>query len=81
MRTTLTIDSDVAAKAKEAVRKTGLPFKTLINDALRVGIDAVMAPKSGKPYRTQGRPMGLKPGLNYDNLHQLLERGEGEHYR
>ena len=80
MRTTLTIDSDVAAKAKEAMRKTGLPFKALINDALRVGIDAVMMPKPGRVYRTEGRPMGLKQGLNYDNVTELLERAEGEDF-
>jgi hypothetical protein len=81
MRTTLTIDSDVAAKAKEAVRITGLPFKRLINDALRIGIDAVLAPREGVPYKTKGRPLGLRPGLNYDNISELLDRSEGEDWR
>ncbi len=81
MRTTLTIDNDVAAKAKEAVRKTGLPFKTLINDALRIGIDAVVAPRMGKPYKTAGHPLGLRPGLNYDDVSELLDLGEGDDWR
>ena len=81
MRTTLTIDSDVAAKAKEAVRKTGLPFKRVINDALRIGIDAVVAPREGLPYKTKGRPLGLRPGLSYDNISELLELGEGDDWR
>lgn len=81
MRTTLTLDGDVAAKAREAVRKTGLPFKVIVNNALRVGIDAVLAPRQGTPFQTIGRPMGLRPGLNYDNISELLDLGEGENRR
>ena len=81
MRTTLTIDSDVAARAKEAVRVTGLPFKTLINQALRVGIEAVLVPEQPKTYRTEGIPMGLRKGLSYDNIAELLARTEGEDHR
>ena len=80
MRTTLTIDSDVAAKAKEAMRKTGLPFKQLINKALRSGIDIVLMPPTSKPYSTQGRPMGLRKGLSYDNISELLSISEGENH-
>jgi hypothetical protein len=81
MRTTLTIDPDVAMQAKEAIRLTGLPFKTLINSALRIGIDAVVAPKTARPYRTQGHPMGLRKGLSYDNIHELLAIVEKEDFR
>jgi len=72
MRTTLTIDTDVAVKAKQAVLKAGLPFKSVINQALRVGIDAVTAPKKSRPYQTQGHAMRLCKGLSYDNIEDLL---------
>ena len=81
MRTTLTIDSDVAAKAKAAARMTGLPFKTLINNALRIGIEAVMQPAQARKYQTQGRPMGLRQGMSYDNIGELLALSEGEDHR
>ena len=77
----MTIDADVAVKAKQAVLKTGLPFKSVINQALRVGIDAVTAPKKSKSYRTQGHAMGLRKGLSYDNIQELLAIAEGEDYR
>ncbi len=80
MRTTLTIDSDVAAKTKAAVRRTGRPFKAVINEALRLGLDALMTPRLPRPYVTNARPMGLRPGLSYDNISELLDRGEGEHH-
>jgi hypothetical protein len=81
MRTTLTIDDDVAAKARLAVRTTGLSFKELINSALRIGIDVVQSPKKSRPYHTQARPMGLRKGLSYDNVAELLSVSEGEDHR
>jgi hypothetical protein len=81
MRTTLTIDPDIAVKAKKAVQLTGMPFKSLINQALRIGIDAVLSPKKSRPYRTEGRPMRLRKGLSYDNIQELLSVAEGEDFR
>ena len=78
MRTTLTLDPDVAAKARRGARKLGRPFKEVINAALRIGLDHVLNPPSAKPYRTKPRPMGLRPGFNYDNIAELLARAEGE---
>ncbi len=78
MRTTLTLDSDIAAKARRGAAKLRKPFKDVINEALRVGLDAVLAPPVAKPYRTQPRPLGLRRGFNYDNIAELLAQGEGE---
>jgi hypothetical protein len=80
MRTTLTLDPDVAAKAKKAANTLGKPFKEVINAALRSGLDQVLNPPAARPYRTKPRPMGLREGLNYDNIAELLARGEGEDY-
>ncbi len=77
MRTTLTLDPDVAAKAKRGAAKLGKPLKTVINAALRIGLDQVLNPPS-KPYRTKPHPLGLPPGLSYDNISELLARIEGE---
>ena len=81
MRTTLTIDTDVAVKVKQAVQLTGMPFKSLINQALRIGLEAVLAPKKSRPYRTKGHAMGLRGGLSYDNIQELLAVAEGEDFR
>lgn len=80
MRTTLTIDPDIAAKARRAVLQTGLPFKAVINQALRVGLEEVLSPQAIRPYRTKPRPMGLKVGFSYDNISELLAVTEGERY-
>lgn len=77
----MTLDPDVAAKAKEGAAKLGKPFKEVINAALRLGLEQVLRPPTSKPYRTQARPLGLRRGLSYDNVSELLVRAEGEDYR
>lgn len=78
MRTTLTLDHDIAAKARRAMSLTGLPFKAVINQALRVGMESVLNPRPSRVYRTEPRPMGLRAGLSYDNISELLAVTEGE---
>ena len=81
MRTTLTLDPDVAAKAKIGAAKLGKPFKEVVNAALRIGLEQVLNPPSAKRYRTKARPLGLRRGLSYDNIGELLARVEGEDYQ
>ena len=78
MRTTLTLDLDVAAKAKRGAAQLNKPFKEVINAALRVGLDVVLAPPAAKAYQTKGRSLGLRRGFNYDNVSELLTAAEGE---
>jgi hypothetical protein len=80
MRTTLTLDPDVAAKAKKGAAKLHRPFKQIINTALRIGLEEVLKPPKAKPYRTKPRPLGLRAGWSYDNVGELLARAEGERH-
>ena len=79
MRTTLVIDDDVLDRARAAKRK--IPFRSVVNEALRAGLSTVEAPAKQKKYRTTPRPMGLRPELNLDNIQELLAQVEGEHRR
>jgi hypothetical protein len=81
MRTTLTLDPDVAAKARKGAAKLGKPLKEVVNAALRAGLDAVLSPPPSKPYRTQPRPLGLREGFSYDSIADLLARAEGEDHQ
>ena len=76
MRTTLTLDSDVAAKLKTKMRQTGHSFKQLVNDAIRRGLLADR-PESEKRFVVRPYHMGLRPGFSYDNISQLLDQAEG----
>ena len=80
MRTTITLDDDVAATLKAQVRKSGKPFKEVVNEALRKGL----LPPSSKPIspvKLNTRPLGLRPGLNYESFSELLEQVEGPFHR
>ncbi len=81
MRTTLTLDPDVAAKARKGAAKLGKPFKEVVNMALRTGLDAVLAPPTAKPYRTKPRALGLRQGFSYDSVADLLVHAEGEDHQ
>lgn len=80
MRTTLTLDPDIAAKAKRGAAQLGKPFKEVINAALRIGLDEVLEPPKARPYRTEPRAMGLREGFSYDNIADLLAQAEGERH-
>ena len=76
MRTTLTLDDDVAARLK---RLDGFSsFKEAVNAALRAGLDQLEAPKTSPttPYRI--RPVNLGPKMtNIDNIAEILDIIEG----
>jgi len=78
VRTTLTLDPDVSAKARKGAARLGKPFKEVVNSALRIGLDEILRPAGAKPYKTKPRPMGLRTGLSYDNVAELLTQAEGE---
>ena len=68
VRTTLTIDDDVAAKIKAEMRRSGKSFKETVNEALRMGLSVRKEFKSSEPFKVRARPLGTYPGLNYDNI-------------
>jgi hypothetical protein len=81
VRTTLTLDDDVAAKLKTAARRSGRPFRDIVNDALRRGL-MTTRPVRREPFRIAPRSLGgLRPGLSLDNIGELLEQVEGLGHR
>jgi hypothetical protein len=77
VRTTLTLDDDVAAKLKAEMRKSGKPMKAVLNELLRAGLVHSEKAAKEKPFKVKARPMGLRPALNYDSTSELLEQAEG----
>jgi hypothetical protein len=80
MRTTLTIEEDVLDRARSVASRLHAPFRRVINEALRAGLDAVEAPARQRAYSTQPHKMGLRTGRNLDNIHELLAQVEGENF-
>ena len=80
MRTTITIDDDVAKLLRRELRRSGVSLKAGVNHFLRLGL---MAPGKlpAKPFVVHPRPLGLPPGLNYDNVEELIEALESPLHR
>jgi hypothetical protein len=78
MRTTVTLDPDTAAKVKAEMRRTGDPFKQVLNRLIRNSPEP-QTPK--KPFKVRAKPLELRPGFSYDNIGDLLEQLEGPFYK
>jgi hypothetical protein len=74
MRTTLTLDEDVAAKLKDLCRRTGESLRTVLNRVLRDGLNVARARAPLKPFRVEARALGLLLGVRLDNIGELEVR-------
>lgn len=81
MRTTLTLDDDVARKLTEEARRSGKSFKEVVNEHLRAALNAKKAIRRVEPFRVVPKPMGARPGVALDDVGGLLERLEGAAHR
>jgi hypothetical protein len=81
MRTTLTIDDDLAGLLKLRARETGVPFKDAVNRALRAGLaeDGVKTRRTATP-KTIPHSFGFKAGVDLDKLGQLADELEAESF-
>lgn len=80
MRTTLSLDDDVARLLERESRHSGASFKEVVNRLLRLGLMAANRP-SRKPFVVKPRKLGLPAGFTYDNVEQMIERLEGPEHR
>jgi hypothetical protein len=63
MRTTVTLDDDVAAKLRAAARERDVSFKVALNDAVRAGLGEA---GRARPYRVPVRVLDVRPGIDLD---------------
>ncbi len=80
MRTTITLEKDVAARL-ERLRKNR-PFKDLVNDALRAGLDEIENGSSRKSKRYAITPVEGHPlRTDLDNVAEIIAEEEGARFR
>ena len=77
VRTTLTLEPDVALKLKRKMAQKKLSLKDAVNQALRIGLAAEEAP-ARKPFRVEPHDFGFMPGIDLDKLGQLADQLEDE---
>ncbi len=77
MRTTLTLDDDLAGLLARRAREMGISFKEAVNRAIRAGLGEAAKPKVRAP-RTVPHSFGFRPGIDLDKLNQLADELEAE---
>ena len=70
----------MSAELRAEGRKSGEPFKQVVNRVLRTGLNARAQATALPPYQIKARAGG-NPGLNYDKVGELLEQIEGPYHR
>jgi hypothetical protein len=82
MRTTITLDEDIAkAIEREMRRHPRMSFKDVVNSLLRAGLNFNKQSKASPRFVVRSRSMGIKRGLDYDNIGELLEQIEGTNHK
>ena len=79
MRTTLTLNDQVAKSLQERARQTHQSFKEVVNQALSLGLGMMEQPRQDRPYRLSTAAMGKpRAGLNLDKVLDLAGELEDE---
>jgi hypothetical protein len=77
MRTTLTLDDDVAGKLAAEARRSGRSFKQVVNACLRMALNAKRQAAPPPAFVVKTRPLDPVPGVSFDNIEALLDQLEG----
>ncbi len=82
MRTTLTLDEDVAVIVERLRRSRRQTLKQVVNEALREGLKQLtLPPPARKPFRTTAVDLGECLLGNVDNVADVLAVAEGEAFK
>ena len=76
MRTTLTLEDDLASFLKARARQLGISFKEMVNRALRSGLGRDMETPAVDVPKTIPHSFGFRPGIDLDKLNQLADELE-----
>jgi hypothetical protein len=81
MRTTLTLEDDVAAELEKLRRARGQGWKDLVNEALRHGMRQMTSrARKREPFRTKS-VSGGRVFVSIDNIADVLAATEGESFK
>jgi hypothetical protein len=82
MRTTLSLDDDVAALLERVRKQKDASLKQVVNEALREGLTRIIQPaKPKKPFRTGSADLGKCFFPSLDSVWDVIAEAEGEDHR
>jgi hypothetical protein len=74
VRTTLTLDDDLARRLQALAREQGRPFKEVTNEAIRRGLSTGEAQVAGaKRFRVRPKACGFRSGVDPLKLNQIYD--------
>ena len=80
MRTTVTLEPDVARMLKDAAHRTRRPFKEVLNAAVRAGLAGERPPAAIPEFVLEAAPLGLRGGIDPHRLNSLPDELEAEEF-
>ena len=82
MRTTLTLDDELAHELRKIARQTDQSFKEVVNAALRRGLSQGEKPEAPlPPFRVKPKSCGFRTGVDIYRLNQVNDEIEAENFR
>lgn len=78
VRTTLTLEDDLAGLLKRRARELGIPFKEAVNRTIRAGLGEAAVSRPHPAPKTISHSFGFRPGIDLDKLGQLADELELE---
>lgn len=78
MRTTLTLDPDVARLLQEEAHRQRRPFKDVVNEAIRRGLAPTATARAAGRFRVRPHKTTLRPGIDAAALNRLVDELEDE---
>jgi hypothetical protein len=82
VRTTLTLEKDVAARLRQVAKRRRQPLKRVVNDALRAGLASLEQPAGKRAaFRTTGFSLGPSLVGSLDDIEGVLSRVEGDRHQ
>ena len=81
MKTTLTLYDDVAALLRQVQEARKISLNEVVNEALRRGLQQMLAQSTGQPYQTPSVSLGRCLVESIDDTANALALAEGERFR
>lgn len=80
MRTTVTLEPDVARMLNDQAARSRKSFKETLNTAVRLGLSRAAESNTAVDFVIEARPMGLRAGVDPVRLNSLLDDMETERF-
>ncbi len=72
------MEPEVAERLRQELRRTGKSLKTVVNEALRLGLGGAGKPRRAPRFEVEPHAFGFRPGVDLDRLNQLVDEMEVE---